>query len=109
MNRMQEVLLLVTNVASDSAEALRAGAGLLGAENVVVTDAPERAIHGVRSRPDLVFFELDFPRHDGARIERAVRAVNPSVPLVAVGRSVRGSIAFRLIAAGVDAYLDAPF
>ena len=109
MNAVREVLLLVTNGVSESATA---ASRRCWPHSVRRKSSPQRRRKArstvVRKGPDLVFFELGFPRYNGTRIERAIRATNPSVPLVAVGQPLLGSIAFRLIAAGVTAYLDAP-
>jgi ActR/RegA family two-component response regulator len=91
-----------------SAETFARAAEQRGYSRLEVASCASDAVRAVADGPAVAVFPIDAERVGGLRIERALRAANPSVALVGFGPVVRASVLRRLAQAGVGTYLDEP-
>jgi DNA-binding NarL/FixJ family response regulator len=107
--RARENLLVVSAGDCGLGATVLRGAALVAARPPLIVHSSAEAMSQLGPTTALVAFPLNVGRVDGVRFERALRAANPSVVLVAYGPVVRASIIFRLLSCGVSMYLDEPF
>jgi ActR/RegA family two-component response regulator len=102
------VNILLVHRDSRVIEILRRGVERAWDATVTAADTIDIAVRQARWKIDMIIFDLQMDRFKGLRVERALRRANPDALLIAVGPSVPGSAAFRLVSVGVCAYLDLP-
>jgi hypothetical protein len=104
-----ELALLLSADGASVNDTLIRGVELCGARATIIVHSSEEAAKAMKRNPSVVFFHLASERLNGKRIERVFLARNPRTPLVAFGPPIGTSLAFRLAALGVAAYLSEPF
>jgi signal transduction histidine kinase/CheY-like chemotaxis protein len=60
-------------------------------------------------RPDIVFMDLIMPEKDGFEATREIKAIDPSIPVVALTASIVDSVKEQALESGVNDFMSKPF
>lgn len=68
------------------------------------------AVEKFRSfKPDIVFMDLIMPEKDGFEATREIKAIDPSIPVIALTASIVDNVKEQALAAGVNDFMYKPF
>lgn len=68
------------------------------------------AVEKFRSfKPDIVFMDLIMPEKDGFEATREIKAIDPSIPVIALTASIVDSVKEQALESGVNDFMNKPF